>query len=80
MTGQQTLQVQEIAAMPVSRRALACLNSGNQHLGAIGSKRGADAMCEPDKAATKYSSLAGKTIKIGADPTSPPMSTTVSIS
>lgn len=28
--------------------------------------------CEPDKVASKYPSLAGKTIKIGADPTSPP--------
>lgn len=28
--------------------------------------------CEPDKVATKYPSLAGKTIKVGADPQTPP--------
>lgn len=28
--------------------------------------------CEPDKLATKYPSLVGKTIKVGADPQSPP--------
>jgi polar amino acid transport system substrate-binding protein len=28
--------------------------------------------CEPDKLATKYPSLAGKTVKIGADPQTPP--------
>src|SRR6516225_3834818 len=32
----------------------------------------ADAKCEPDKLATKYPSLAGKTIKIGTDPETPP--------
>jgi polar amino acid transport system substrate-binding protein len=38
---------------------------------AIGSAR---ATCEPDKVATKYPSLAGKTIKIGQDGESPPYS------
>jgi polar amino acid transport system substrate-binding protein len=32
----------------------------------------ADAKCEPDKLAAKYPSLAGKTIKIGTDPETPP--------
>src|SRR3954469_11560012 len=32
----------------------------------------ADAKCEPDKLATKYPSLAGKTIKVGTDPETPP--------
>ena len=30
--------------------------------------------CEPDKLATKYPSLVGKTIKIGTDPETPPYS------
>jgi polar amino acid transport system substrate-binding protein len=34
----------------------------------------ADMKCEPDKVATKYPSLAGKTIKIGQDGESPPYS------
>ena len=33
-----------------------------------------DLKCEPDKLATKYPSLAGKTIKIGQDGESPPYS------
>lgn len=33
-----------------------------------------DAKCEPDKLATKYPSLAGKTIKVGTDAESPPYS------
>ena len=32
----------------------------------------ADAACEPDKLATKYPSLVGKTIKVGTDPETPP--------
>src|ERR1700722_12078557 len=32
----------------------------------------ADAKCEPDKLATKYPSLVGKTIKIGTDGETPP--------
>lgn len=32
----------------------------------------ADAACQPDKVATKYPSLAGKTIKVGTDPETPP--------
>ena len=32
----------------------------------------ADATCEPDKLATKYPSLVGKTIKVGTDPETPP--------
>ena len=34
--------------------------------------RAADAKCEPDKLATKYPSLVGKTIKIGTDGETPP--------
>ncbi len=33
----------------------------------------AQAACEPDKVATKYPDLAGKTIKVGLDPTLPPV-------
>jgi polar amino acid transport system substrate-binding protein len=33
----------------------------------------ADAACEPDKVATKYPGLAGKTLKVGLDPTLPPV-------
>ncbi len=32
----------------------------------------ADATCQPDQLATKYPSLAGKTIKVGTDPETPP--------
>jgi polar amino acid transport system substrate-binding protein len=32
----------------------------------------ADAQCEPDKLATKYPSLVGKTVKVGTDPETPP--------
>jgi polar amino acid transport system substrate-binding protein len=41
-------------------------------LGAAGPSRAQTPACEPDKVTSKYPSLAGKTIKIGADPTSPP--------
>src|SRR5437879_11675704 len=33
----------------------------------------AQAACEPDKAAAKYPGLAGKTLKVGLDPTLPPV-------
>jgi polar amino acid transport system substrate-binding protein len=33
----------------------------------------AQAACEPDKVATKYPGLAGKTLKVGLDPTLPPV-------
>ena len=33
----------------------------------------AQAACEPDKVATKYAGLAGKTLKVGLDPTLPPI-------
>ncbi|PYO52040.1 MAG: ABC transporter substrate-binding protein, partial [Candidatus Rokuibacteriota bacterium] len=33
----------------------------------------AGAACEPDKVATKYPGLAGKTLKVGLDPTLPPV-------
>ena len=33
----------------------------------------AQAACEPDKVATKYPGLAGKTLKVGLDPTLPPI-------
>ena len=38
----------------------------------IGTAQAADPMCEPDKVAEKYPGIAGKTIKIGADPQTPP--------
>jgi len=38
--------------------------------GAVG---GAASACEPDKVATKYPGLAGKTLVIGMDPTNPPI-------
>src|SRR5438067_13590722 len=33
----------------------------------------AQAACEPEKVATKYPGLAGKTLKVGLDPTLPPI-------
>src|SRR4026207_670809 len=33
----------------------------------------AQAACEPDKVATRYPGLAGKTLKVGLDPTLPPI-------
>lgn len=38
-----------------------------------GAARPAQAACEPEKVATKYPGLAGKTIKVGLDPTLPPI-------
>jgi len=42
-------------------------------LGLLGVARPAQAACEPDKVATKYPGLAGKTLKVGLDPTLPPI-------
>ena len=39
----------------------------------VGAAGTAQAACEPDKVATKYPGLAGKTIKVGLDPTLPPI-------
>jgi len=39
----------------------------------LGSAGPARAACEPDKVATKYPGLAGKTLKVGLDPTLPPV-------
>ena len=38
----------------------------------VGTAQAADPMCEPDKVAEKYPSIAGETLKIGADPQTPP--------
>jgi polar amino acid transport system substrate-binding protein len=38
----------------------------------IGTAQAADLACEPDMVAEKYPGIAGKTIKIGADPQTPP--------
>ncbi len=39
----------------------------------LGSGAVAQAACEPDKVGTKYPGLAGKTLKVGLDPTLPPI-------
>jgi polar amino acid transport system substrate-binding protein len=39
----------------------------------FGTARPAQAACEPDKVTTKYPGLAGKTLKVGLDPTLPPI-------
>jgi polar amino acid transport system substrate-binding protein len=39
----------------------------------LGASPPAQAACEPDKVATKYPGLAGKTLKVGLDPTLPPV-------
>jgi len=39
----------------------------------LGVARPAEAACEPGKVATKYPGLAGKTLKVGLDPTLPPI-------
>jgi len=39
----------------------------------LGTAGPAQAACEPDKVATKYPGLAGKTLKVGLDPTLPPI-------
>jgi polar amino acid transport system substrate-binding protein len=40
---------------------------------ALGAAGPAHAACEPDKVSTKYPGLAGKTLKVGLDPTLPPV-------
>src|SRR5262245_66480055 len=44
--------------------------AGRAPVGAAGTGRAA---CEPDKVATKYPGWAGKTLKVGLDPTLPPI-------
>ena len=39
----------------------------------LGAAQPAQAACEPEKVATKYPGLAGKTLKVGLDPTLPPI-------
>jgi polar amino acid transport system substrate-binding protein len=58
--------------MPTRRGAVAALILAVGCLGATLPSVAQTPACEPDKVAAKYPSLAGKTIKIGADPTSPP--------
>ncbi|MCS0495954.1 ABC transporter substrate-binding protein [Ancylobacter mangrovi] len=53
----------------LSLTAAAALAAG---LLVAGSAFAADPTCEPDKVATKYPSLAGKTVTFGADPQTPP--------
>ncbi len=57
------------------RRELGMLVAGLIVAGAVtvGAAGTAQAACEPDKVATKYPGLAGKTIKVGLDPTLPPI-------
>jgi len=59
-------------AVMVDKRGvvLAGLVAGVIVLAAAGPARAA---CEPDKVATKYPALAGKTLKVGLDPTLPPV-------
>jgi len=54
--------------------ALACLFGLAALLGPAQSARAESGKCEPEKVATKYPSLAGKTIKIGMDGQTPPYS------
>jgi polar amino acid transport system substrate-binding protein len=54
----------------IGRMVLAGLVVAMLGLAAAGS---AQAACEPDKVATKYPGLAGKTLKVGLDPTLPPI-------
>jgi polar amino acid transport system substrate-binding protein len=58
--------------MPACRGVVALLMLAAAWLGAAGPSVAQTSACEPDKVAIKYPSVAGKTIKIGADPTSPP--------
>jgi polar amino acid transport system substrate-binding protein len=58
--------------MPVGQGVVAILMLAVAYLAAAGACMTQTPICEPDKVAAKYPSLAGKTIKIGADPTSPP--------
>lgn len=52
--------------------AFASLFAAGVAVGTPSSAQAADPKCEPDKVAEKYPSIAGKTIKIGADPQTPP--------
>ena len=58
--------------MPKRRGAVAALILAVGCLGATLPSVAQTPAREPDKVAAKYPGLAGKTIKIGADPTSPP--------
>ena len=58
--------------MPTCRVVIAVLVLAGGYLTAAVPSVAQTPTCEPDKVASKYPSLAGKTIKIGADPTSPP--------
>ena len=57
------------------RRELRIMLAGLVVAGAfvVGAAGTAQAACEPDKVATKYPGLAGKTLKVGLDPTLPPV-------
>ena len=59
----------------VMRRELRTMLAGFVVAGAfvVGVAGAAQAACEPDKVATKYPGLAGKTLKVGLDPTLPPV-------
>ena len=54
------------------RKSLAALASAAAMSVALASAAHAAPACEPDKLAEKFPSLAGKTIKIGGDPQTPP--------
>src|ERR1700757_4108715 len=58
--------------MPVGQGVVAILMLAVAYLAAAGPCMAQTPTYEPDKVPSKYPSLAGKTIKIGADPTSPP--------
>src|SRR5207249_7322223 len=58
------------AAIRDKRAVLVGLTVAMLALAAVGP---ALAACEPDKVATKYPGLAGKTLKVGLDPTLPPV-------
>lgn len=57
------------------RRELGMMLAGLVMAGAVvvGAAGTTQAACEPDKVAAKYPGLAGKTIKVGLDPTLPPI-------
>jgi polar amino acid transport system substrate-binding protein len=66
------LMFQGRVTMPPIRIVIAVLVLAGGYLTAAAPSVAQMPTCEPDKVASKYPSLAGKTIKIGADPTSPP--------